>query len=86
MTYKQFAQVQRYQISALMKMEHRPTETAACLGVDKSCLKLLHQINYYRVRQYSLVLHGVKTKVLKSNTIALNCPHISGPEQTPGGE
>ena len=38
MNYKQLTQEQRYQISALLKMGHRQTEIAKCLGVDKSTI------------------------------------------------
>jgi IS30 family transposase len=38
MTYTQLTQVQRYQIYALLKMGHRQTRIAACLGVHKSTI------------------------------------------------
>ena len=38
MTYTQLTQVQRYQIYALMKMEHTQTEIAACIGVHKTTI------------------------------------------------
>ena len=38
MTYAQLTQVQRYQIYALMKMEHTQTEIAANIGVHKSTI------------------------------------------------
>ena len=37
-TYKQLTQEQRYQIYALMKMGHRQTEIAKCIGVNKSTI------------------------------------------------
>jgi IS30 family transposase len=38
MTYTQLTQVQRYQISALLKMGHTQTEMAASIGVHKSTI------------------------------------------------
>ena len=36
MSYTQLTQEQRYQIHALLKMEHKQTEIAECLGIHKS--------------------------------------------------
>ena len=38
MIYTQLTQLQRYQITALLIMEHRQTEIASCLDVDKSAI------------------------------------------------
>ena len=38
MAYTQLTQVQRYQISVLLKMEHTQTEIANSLGVHKSTI------------------------------------------------
>jgi IS30 family transposase len=38
MTYTQLTQTQRYQIYALLKMEHSQTQIAGCLGVHKSTI------------------------------------------------
>lgn len=38
MTYTQLTQTQRYQIYALLKMEHSQTQIADCLGVHKSTI------------------------------------------------
>ena len=37
-TYTQLTQEQRYQIYALKKMGHKPSQIASCLGVHKSTL------------------------------------------------
>jgi IS30 family transposase len=55
MTYAQLTQVQRYQIYALMKMEHTQTEIATCLSVHKSTisreLRRNHGQRGYRPKQ-----------------------------------
>ena len=37
--YTQLTQAQRYQIEALLKAEHKQTEIAEVLGVDKSTIR-----------------------------------------------